>query len=262
MNTNLPEDDKTKNDQPTLKEKPLLSTRSTQPTLSETQLPSHYIQPSVSLSSSSMPSLTSSYSYSNSNPEYINSPSASQQLVEYDQPHKPTFVHIQNDPTAERHSYVFLLIGLLRFGCHLALFAMGAYVAINFTLALRRDVGIKMKTYEIDQLEDYLYIQQEYDNNRCDPLTRLPGVAEKCRDWQRQLNRTIKPGETKVLAETLAEILNSFFNTLSLKAMFFFLATLLISLSTKKLQSRHLNNQELLSHRSQEAPRANRLMDK
>ncbi|KAI9020816.1 Di-sulfide bridge nucleocytoplasmic transport domain-containing protein [Phycomyces nitens] len=253
VNQNFPKDNESKRDQTVSKETPLRSPK-LRPTLSESQLPAHYIQPSS-------PSLSSYSFHSHSEPNLPLSSPQPQQLVEYEQAYKPTFVHIQNDPTAERQSYVFLLIGLLRFGCHLALFAMGAYITIHFLLALKRDIGMKMKTYEIDQLEEYLYLQQEYDNNRCDPLTRLPGIAEQCRDWQRQLNRTIWVGKTKVLAETLAEILNGFFDTLSLKAMFFFLAALLVSLSTKHMQSRHVQDCQL-SHRSQEAPRTNRLTDK
>ena len=42
----------------------------------------------------------------------------------------------------------FFIISLIRIGCDLAWFTMAVYVGIQFALALKHDVNLKLETFE------------------------------------------------------------------------------------------------------------------
>ncbi|KAI7863882.1 Di-sulfide bridge nucleocytoplasmic transport domain-containing protein [Spinellus fusiger] len=167
---------------------------------------------------STPPSPQECYQLQPTHPTYLNSPPSS-----FSPPtpsHLPyNLFHIQHDPVADRRSLISLLSGLFHLGCKLTFITMCIYITVHFGMALQHDVKLKIEEYESDQLEHYFHIQEQYEINRCDPSTRLPDLQEQCRLWQRELFRIVWVGKTKVLAEVLAEILNSFIGTISLKSM-------------------------------------------
>ncbi|KAG2221899.1 hypothetical protein INT45_012543 [Circinella minor] len=129
-----------------------------------------------------------------------------------------------------REHILYVASSLIRIGCDLAWFTMAVYVGIQFALALRHDVNLKLETFESDRLDEFLNCQMEYANNRCDPSTRVPAMDELCRQWQQCLYRPMWIGTTRAVAETLADIINGFIDKISLRTMFFILAIILLTL--------------------------------
>lgn len=56
-------------------------------------------------------------------------------------------------------------------------------------------------------------------DNRCSPNTRLPAIIDICRKWEKCIHEPISVSKSKVLAETLAEMVDGFSAALSLKTM-------------------------------------------
>ncbi|KAI7878742.1 hypothetical protein K492DRAFT_238348 [Lichtheimia hyalospora FSU 10163] len=142
-------------------------------------------------------------------------PSHQQHLHQHIYPSAPS--------TQEEHrdSWIILATGMLHVGCQIALFTLAVFVVVQFAVALRRDVSQRMAIYESDILEDHYHCRMEYAKNRCDPSTRLPAMDEQCRRWQQCLYRPMWVGKTRVLSETLGDIVNGFFDTISFKTMVF-----------------------------------------
>ncbi|KAI9305933.1 Di-sulfide bridge nucleocytoplasmic transport domain-containing protein [Cunninghamella echinulata] len=149
-------------------------------------------------------------------------------------PMSASFYH--HDPIAHKKSLINYSTGLIRVGFQLALFSILLYVGLQFVFALNEDVKSKMTIYESESLERYFICSQEYDRNRCHPSTRLPAMEEECRQWQQCLYTPAWVGKTKVLAETFAEIINGFIDTISLKAIIVLgIIIILLSFSLKKV---------------------------
>ncbi|CDS09394.1 hypothetical protein LRAMOSA10754 [Lichtheimia ramosa] len=178
-------------------------------------------QSSSSLSSSSLPQTPPDLPVEASSPKNMpliqapTSPSSHQHLHQHIYPSAPS--------TQEEHrdSWIILATGMLHVGCQIALFTLAVFVVVQFAVALRRDVSQRMAIYESDILEDHYHCRMEYAKNRCDPSTRLPAMDEQCRRWQQCLYRPMWVGKTRVLSETLGDIVNGFFDTISFKTMMF-----------------------------------------
>ncbi|KAI9246493.1 Di-sulfide bridge nucleocytoplasmic transport domain-containing protein [Phascolomyces articulosus] len=132
-----------------------------------------------------------------------------------------------------REHILFVASSFIRMGCDLAWFTMAIYVGIQFALALKRDVNLKLETFESDRLDEFLNCQMEYASNRCDPSTRVPAMDELCRQWQQCLYRPMWIGTTRAVAETLADIINGFIDKISIRTMFFILTIIILTLWTR-----------------------------
>ncbi|KAI9314857.1 Di-sulfide bridge nucleocytoplasmic transport domain-containing protein [Dichotomocladium elegans] len=124
-----------------------------------------------------------------------------------------------------RDTWIMMASGLLNIGCRIAFFTFAVYVVVQFAIGIRRDVVHRTAIYESNLLEEHFQCRMKYAKNRCDPSTRLPAMDELCRQWQQCLYRPMWVGRSKVLAETLGDIISGFFDTLSFKAMFFIVIT-------------------------------------
>lgn len=59
-----------------------------------------------------------------------------------------------------------------------------------------------------------------YVDNRCEPATRIPAMERKCSGWEECMGREVVViGKTRVVAETLAEVVNGFVDVISFKTM-------------------------------------------
>ncbi|CAO3608737.1 unnamed protein product [Cunninghamella blakesleeana] len=169
----------------------------------------------------------------NINSPYINPINQPQSPYSHLYPMSATYYH--HDPIAHKKSLINYSTGLIRVGFQLALFTILLYIGLQFVFTLRADVKSKLLIYESESLERYFICNQEYDRNRCHPSTRLPAMEEECRQWQQCLYTPAWVGKTKVLAETFAEIINGFVDTISLKAiMVLGVIIILLSFSLKK----------------------------
>ncbi|KAI8149796.1 Di-sulfide bridge nucleocytoplasmic transport domain-containing protein [Fennellomyces sp. T-0311] len=145
--------------------------------------------------------------------------SSSQHLHIYPSPHDPP-----------REDFAHMAKGLISVGCTFAWFVMAVYLFVQFALAMREDINMKLKTFESDRLDEFLNCQMEYANNRCDPSTRVPAMDELCRQWQKCLYRPMWLATTRAFAEILADMTNGFVDQISMKTMLCLLMSLAITL--------------------------------
>ncbi|CAO3652962.1 unnamed protein product [Cunninghamella echinulata] len=98
------------------------------------------------------------------------------------------------------------------------------YIVFHLIWTIQEDFQIKAHDYTNTLIQEIQSCAQQYKINLCDPETRVPALEKKCEYWLTCMNRIPHSiTRTKVSAETIAEIINSFVEPISYKAMFFFL---------------------------------------
>lgn len=68
-------------------------------------------------------------------------------------------------------------------------------------------------------LDEKMSCQQAYAKNKCSPNTRLPAIINLCVNWEKCIHEPITVSKSKVLAETIGEMIDGFYHTLSLKTV-------------------------------------------
>ncbi|KAJ2014792.1 hypothetical protein GGI06_003465 [Coemansia sp. S85] len=96
-------------------------------------------------------------------------------------------------------------------------------IIVHVLLTIQRDVNSKVQEHATAILQEIAVCSKRYQDNRCEPGLRVPGMEDDCNYWENcMLRDPTKVGRAKVSAETLAEIINGFIEPISLKTMLFF----------------------------------------
>lgn len=139
----------------------------------------------------------------------------------------------------------------VQFIFNLSLVLFFLYLALQFIIAIRRDVSERIDEYSVEILQEIAQCTQAYVTNKCDPAQRVPAMEAACAAWETCMNRDPKVvGRARVGAETFADIINSFVDSISLKTMLF--STLMIGLLVVLTNSALFNlraKQELVHQR-------------
>ncbi|KAI8087504.1 Di-sulfide bridge nucleocytoplasmic transport domain-containing protein [Thamnidium elegans] len=123
------------------------------------------------------------------------------------------------DPVAESHSTIYYITGLFKILTAAILFTGVLYISYHIGINFSHDMHNKIAKYESVLLDEKMFCQQQYIDNKCLPNTRLPAIIDYCRNWEKCIHEPISISKSKVLAETFAEMVNEFSNSLSLKTM-------------------------------------------
>lgn len=114
----------------------------------------------------------------------------------------------------------YILLGYLQFAFNLFLVLLGLYLLISFVIMLRGDISDRTKEVSMELHQSILHCSEAYMANRCAPETRVPAMDRSCREWEHCMNRNPKVvGVARVGAETLAEVVNGFVETVSWRTM-------------------------------------------
>ena len=96
------------------------------------------------------------------------------------------------------------------------------YLIYCFWSAVLGDVQTKQDEASAEVMAQMAQCARDYQENRCDPATRMNALEQYCNEKERCLKRDPrKVGRAKVSAHTFAEIFNSFVEPISYKAMLF-----------------------------------------
>ncbi|KAL0265349.1 hypothetical protein SLS55_001314 [Diplodia seriata] len=101
-------------------------------------------------------------------------------------------------------------------------FFVGCIICIvySFWSAIQSDVNIEADRAIAEALAEMAICARDYRENRCEPATRVPAMAQLCDNWHACMNRDPKKvGRARVSAHTFATIFNSFIEPISWKAM-------------------------------------------
>ena len=93
-------------------------------------------------------------------------------------------------------------------------------VAALFLYALFADIQARLASLGAELRAEILQCAKAYVDNRCQPETRIPAMERKCSGWEECMGReVVVVGKTRVVAETLADVVNGFVDVISFKTM-------------------------------------------
>lgn len=94
------------------------------------------------------------------------------------------------------------------------------YLVYSFWSTIRSDVDIKSREVASETLAEMAACTREFRDNKCDRADRVPAMEIVCNNWEKCMQQDpTKVGRARVSAKTFAEILNSFMEPISIKAM-------------------------------------------
>ncbi|KAL8866703.1 MAG: hypothetical protein Q9174_006142 [Haloplaca sp. 1 TL-2023] len=100
------------------------------------------------------------------------------------------------------------------------LVAVLIYMVYAFWSTIRSDVNEKSKEAASEILVEMAMCAREFKDNKCDSPGRVPAMESICSSWEKCMARDpTMVGRAKVSAKTFAEIIDNFFQPISVKAM-------------------------------------------
>ncbi|KAJ1029895.1 hypothetical protein NDA13_003134 [Ustilago tritici] len=134
-------------------------------------------------------------------------------------PHQPT----ASSPSGVHHmDKPELLLGYAQLVFNASILSAFLYLLFSIFRTVQRDVAEKVRAYEMDTLSEITACATAYAANRCGTDLQAPALAHACKNWERCSARDpAVVGTARVTAETFAEILNGFVDSVSWKTMFF-----------------------------------------
>lgn len=119
---------------------------------------------------------------------------------------------------------------------NLFLLCVLAYFVSAVVMSLYSDYTMKFKEMQQMVIQENTDCRRHYSDNRCLPDTRVPAMQQQCQEWEKCMHRDTKAiAATKISATVLAEILDTFVQTLSYKTILFIVVMLVLINSIKWL---------------------------
>ncbi|BGP16024.1 hypothetical protein JCM10213v2_004017 [Rhodosporidiobolus nylandii] len=124
-----------------------------------------------------------------------------------------------------------VLLGYLQFTSLALLAVLVLSLSLLFLYTLYHDIRARLASLTVSLRAEIMQCAKSYVDNRCAPETRIPAMEAACGAWEECMNReVVVGGKTRVVAETLAEVVNGFVEVISLKTMLFTLLTLFLTI--------------------------------
>jgi hypothetical protein len=119
---------------------------------------------------------------------------------------------------------------VLQSAFYVALGGIALYLVCTAILAFRTEVHIKYQARWVTLQHEMDVCRRHYEENRCGTL-RMPALEASCKSWEACMGRDAASlGTAKIAAETLAEILNSFFEPISLRTIAILIVATVVAL--------------------------------
>lgn len=94
------------------------------------------------------------------------------------------------------------------------------FLSLLFLHTLYTDIHSRLSSLTLEIRSEIMQCAKAYVDNRCEPATRIPAMERKCSGWEECMGReVVVVGKTRVVAETLAEVVNGFVDVISFKTM-------------------------------------------
>lgn len=108
----------------------------------------------------------------------------------------------------------------LQFASLALLSVLFLFISILFLQTLYTDIQSRLSSLTLEIRSEIMQCAKAYVDNRCEPATRIPAMERKCSGWEECMGReVVVVGKTRVVAETLAEVVNGFVDVISFKTM-------------------------------------------
>ncbi|KAK4701837.1 hypothetical protein P7C70_g4389, partial [Phenoliferia sp. Uapishka_3] len=138
----------------------------------------------------------------------------------------------ESAPSRWFHSQTpYTLLGYLQFASLTLLSLLFLSLSLLFLYTLYTDIKDRLSSLTTEMRAEILQCAKAYVDNRCAPQTRMPALARQCSGWEECMGRDPNlVGRTRVVAETLAEVVNGFVDVISFKTMLFVMAILSLTI--------------------------------
>jgi hypothetical protein len=104
----------------------------------------------------------------------------------------------------------------------MSLAAILLYTLGSFIHTVRADIASKTALHRQRLFLEIDACQKAYLENRCVPSMRVPALEQKCREWEACMSRSVEDvGGGRVLAETVADIVNGLLEPIAIKSLVF-----------------------------------------
>ena len=115
----------------------------------------------------------------------------------------------------------YILSGYVQLGFSIAIAGFWLYLLTSFANTIFADIDNKVQLFSETVMQEIADCSRNYRENRCDPSTRVPAIANACGVWEACMGRDpyVVARRTKIGVETIGESLNSFFETLTWKTI-------------------------------------------
>ncbi|KAG0656101.1 hypothetical protein C6P46_000420 [Rhodotorula mucilaginosa] len=125
-----------------------------------------------------------------------------------------------------RKSTPYVLLGYVQFGSLALLAILTIGLLLLFLSTLYYDIQARLAELTVELRGEMIQCAKAYVDNFCQDR-RIPALERKCNEWEECMNReVVVTGKTRVVAETLAEVVNGFVDVISFKTMLFVILTL------------------------------------
>ncbi|CAH7681489.1 Di-sulfide bridge nucleocytoplasmic transport domain-containing protein [Phakopsora pachyrhizi] len=176
--------------------------------------------------------------------------------------------HDRQKATLSRETPYTLLVYLqLVFNSSLVTFII--YLIFNLIWMIRNDINHKFVLSSNQLLQEIEICTTEYQSNRCFPIEgRTKFIEQHCINWEKCMNQNPRLiSRSKIVAETFAEVMNGFVDTISWKTMLFIFLSIGAGVYTTNLvmnsykakwdPSRYSNSEKDYRHKA----RSNQIQD-
>ncbi|KAJ1607815.1 hypothetical protein OJ253_2163 [Cryptosporidium canis] len=97
------------------------------------------------------------------------------------------------------------------------------YIIFGIIFVIKNDIESKIQISITNILDEMSLCSKHYVENKCQPEYRVPAMESKCTEWERCMsqNPTIIARKSIFTAQIIGEIINTFFDQISLKSALF-----------------------------------------
>ena len=115
----------------------------------------------------------------------------------------------------------YILSGYVQLAFSVAIAGFWLYLLTSFANTIFADIDNKVQLFSESVMQEIADCSRNYRENRCEPSTRVPAIANACGVWEACMGRDpyVVARRTKIGVETIGESLNSFFETLTWKTI-------------------------------------------
>ncbi|KAI7897299.1 Brl1/Brr6 domain-containing protein [Mucor mucedo] len=123
----------------------------------------------------------------------------------------------------ERHQHItFTIINYLQMFFNVIVVGTILYIFVKIILVVKQDFRLKAKEHFEVLQHDRLTCSKKYMINHCGKDDQVPAIENMCNEWASCMHKDLAVAQAKVSAEAIAEIINSFVEPISYKALIFF----------------------------------------
>ena len=115
----------------------------------------------------------------------------------------------------------FILAGWIQLMINLIFVGIVFLLMYKIFVVLQEDVEIKVNELTAEVISEIKQCERKFKENKCELETRLPAMEKKCSEWQVCMDKNPdEVGKARLSARVLGEIVNEFFEPISMKAIF------------------------------------------